>query len=74
MGLPKLDNKRLKTLSGLMSLAYCCNIQMVGSGFSTTCKHGPILSVSMDQAPGGVIFSWHTLDPLVAIEHCLKGW
>ncbi len=31
-GSPKLDNRRFrKTLPGLMSLNFCCDIQMVGS-------------------------------------------
>ncbi len=44
-GLPKLDKRRLeKTLPGLMSLDFCCDIQTVESEFDVkTWKHGSIL-------------------------------
>ncbi len=48
-------------LPGLMSLDFCCNIQMEGTEFGG----------------GGAmvcgIFSWHTLSPLESIEHHLNA-
>ncbi len=61
-----------------MSLDFCCDIQMVGSEFSVkNMKTYPSCFVSTVQAGGdGVmvwgIFSWHTLCPLVPIEHRLN--
>ncbi len=65
-----------KTLPGLMSLDFFCDIQMVGSEFGVK-NMDPFCLVSTVQAGGGGlmvwgIFSWHTLGPLVPIEHCLK--
>ncbi len=62
-----------------MSLDFCCDIQKVGIIWHK--KHesmDPSCLVSMVQAGGrGVmvwgIFSWHTLCPLVPIEHCLNA-
>ncbi len=58
-----------------MSLDFSCDIQMVGSEFSVK-KMDPSCLVSSVQAAGGDggvmvwgIFSWHTLGPLVPIEH-----
>ncbi len=52
-----------------MSLDFCCDIQMVGSEFA-------VKNMKAYIHPGGVmvwgIFSWHTLGPLVPIEHCLN--
>ncbi len=63
-----------------MSLDFCCDIQMVGSEFSIKyIKMDLSCLVSTVQAAGagGVmvwgIFSWHTLGPLVPIEHCLNA-
>ncbi len=33
-GSPKLDNRRLEKMYGLMSLDFCCDIQIVGSEFA----------------------------------------
>ncbi len=71
---PKLDNRRLeKTLPGLMSLDFCCDIQME-SEFGV--KNPSCLVSTVQAAGGGVmvwgIFSWHTLGLLVPIEHCLN--
>ncbi len=62
-------------LPGLMSLDF---IQMVGSEFGIK-KHesmDPSCLVSTVQAAGGVmvwgILSWHTLGPLVPMEHRFK--
>ncbi len=56
-----------------MSLDFCCDIQMDES-------MDPSCHVSTVQAGGGGgevmvwgIFSWHTLGPLVPIEHCLNS-
>ncbi len=59
-----------------MSRDFCFDIQMVGSEFWRK-EHenmDPSCLVSMVQAGGGGlmvwgIFSWHTLSPLVPIEH-----
>ncbi len=61
-----------------MSLDFCCDIQMVESEFGVKNMKAWIHSflVSTVQAAGGVIvwgiFSWHTLGPLVPIEHRLN--
>ncbi len=59
-----------------MSLDFCCDTQMVGSEFGVKNMVSSCL-VSMVQAGGGVmvwgIFSWHTLGPLVPIEHHLNA-
>ncbi len=66
-------------LPDLMSLDFCCNIQMVESEFVVTNMKAWIhpVFVSTVQAGGGVmvwgIFSWHTLGPLVPIEHRLNS-
>ncbi len=56
-----------------MSLDFCCDIQMVGSEFGIKNMKAWI---HMVHAGGGVmvsgIFSWHTLGPLVPIEHRLN--
>ncbi len=62
-----------------MSLDFCCDIQMVGIIWHK--KHesmDPSCLVSTVQAAGGGvmvwgIFSWHTLGPLVPIEHRLNA-
>ncbi len=69
-----------------MSLDFCCDIQMIGSVAYTFyiwhIEHesmDPSYLVSMVQGGGGGgvmvsgIFSWHTLGPLVLIEHRLKA-
>ncbi len=63
-----------------MSLDFCCDIQMVGSefGYKEHKSKDPSCLVSTVQADvGGVmvwrIFSWHTLGPLVPIEHRLNA-
>ncbi len=63
-----------------MILDFCCDIQMVGSEFGMK-EHesmNPSCLVStVHAACGGVmvwgIFSWHTLGPLVPIEHYLNA-
>ncbi len=69
-----------KTLPGLMSLDFCCYIQMVGSEFAVKNMKAwihPSLSQRFQAGGGGVmvwgIFSWHTLGRLVPIEHCLNA-
>ncbi len=56
-----------------MSLDFCCDIQMVGSEFGIKNMKAWI---HMVHAGGGVmvsgICSWHTLGPLVPIEHRLN--
>ncbi len=61
-----------------MSLDFCCDIQMVGSEFGVKNMKAWIHS-ALSQCSGwwwwcnGVwIFSWHTLDTLVQIEHRLN--
>ncbi len=62
-----------------MSLDFCCDIKMVGSGFGKEHESiDPSCLVSTVQAGGcGVmvwgIFVWHTLGPLVPIAHCLNA-
>ncbi len=68
-----------------MSLDFCCDIQMVGGLYCCVriwCKKhesmDPSCLVSVVQAGGGGvmvwgIFSWHTLGPLVPIEHRLNA-
>ncbi len=64
-----------------MSLDFCCDIQMVESEFGVKNMKAwmdPSCLVSTVQAAGGGvvvwgIFSWHTLGPLVPIEHCLNA-
>ncbi len=55
---------------GMTSLDFCCGIQMVGSEFGGK-------SMESMKAGGGVrvwgIFYWHTLGPLVLIEHRLNA-
>ncbi len=61
-----------------MSLDFCCDIQKVGIIWRKEHESmDPSCLVSMVQAGGGGvmvwgIFSWHTLGPLVPIEHCLN--
>ncbi len=69
-----------KTLPGLMSLNFCCDIQMVGSEFAIKNMKAvdPSCLVSTVQVGGGGImvsgiFSWHTLGHLVPIEHRLNA-
>ncbi len=60
-----------------MSLDFCCDIQMVGSEFDVKnmkawihpalCKCFRLVVLVVG---GG--FSWHTLGPLVPIDHCLN--
>ncbi len=61
-------------LPGLMSLDFCCNIQMEGTEFGVKNMKAWISTV---QAGGGAmvwgIFSWHTLGPLEPIEHHLNA-
>ncbi len=63
-----------------MSLDFCCDIQMLGQNLAErTWKHGSSCLVSTVQAGGGGvmvwgIFSWHTLGPLVPIEHRLNAY
>ncbi len=66
-------------LPGLMSLDFCCDIQMVGSEFGVKNMKAwihPCLVSTVQAGGGGVmvwgIFSWHTLGPLVPIKHRLK--
>ncbi len=62
-----------------MSLDFCCDIQMVGSEFGVKNMKALIHpALSQVQAGGGGvmvwgIFSWHTLGPLVSIEHRLNA-
>ncbi len=63
-----------------MSLDFCCDIQMIGSEFGVKNMKAWIHPVSTVQAGGGGggvmvwgIFYWHTLGPLVPIEHCLNA-
>ena len=69
-----------------MSLDFSCDIQMLGSEFGVNNMNAwlhpalyPSCLVSMVQAGGGGgvmvwgIFSWHTLGPLVPIEHRLNA-
>ncbi len=64
-------------LPDLMSLNFCCNIQMVGSEIGEKNMKAWIHPDSTIQAGGGVmvwrIFSWHTLGPLVPTEHRLNA-
>ncbi len=68
-----------KTLPGLMSLDFCCNIQMVGLELGIKNMKAwihPALSQLFRLVEGvmvWVIFSWHTLGPLVPIEHHLNA-
>ncbi len=61
-----------------MSLNICCDIQMVGSefGVKNMSMDSSCLVSAVQTGGGGVmvwgIFSWHTLGPLVPIEHCLN--
>ncbi len=63
-----------------MSLDFCCNIQLVGSEFGVKNIKAwihPALSQRFRLVVVGVmvwgIFSWHTLGPLVPIEHRLNA-
>ncbi len=67
---------------GLMSLDFCCDIQMVGSEFGVkNMKHGSILPCLSSSGwwwwwwwcNGVGIFSWHTLGLLVPIDHRLNS-
>ncbi len=69
-----------KRLPGSDKSDFCCDIQMVGSEFGVkNVKYGSNLPCPTVQADGGGvvgcggIFSWHTLGPLVPIEHCLNA-
>ncbi len=77
-----MDNRRLeKTLAGLKNIDFCCDIQMVNRNRIWREEHesmDPSCLVSTVQAGGGGvmawgIFSWHTLYPLVPIEHRLNA-
>ncbi len=63
-----------KTLHGVMSLDFCCDIQMVGSEFGV--KNMKAVVSTVQAGGGGVMvwgmFSWHTLGLLVPIEHRLN--
>ncbi len=61
-----------------MCLEFCCDIQMVGSEFGVKNIKAWIHPALTIQAGGGGvmvwgIFSWHTLGPLVPIEHRLNA-
>jgi len=68
-----------KMFPGLMSLDFCCCIKMARSESYVNNMKAWIHPVfpSRDHAGGGVmvwgIFSWHTLDPLLPIEHWLNA-
>ncbi len=53
-----------------MSLDFCCNIQMVGSDLDPSFLVSTVQQVVCN---GAGIFSWHTLGPLVQIEHHLNA-
>ncbi len=63
-----------KSLPGLMSLDFCCDIQMVES--ESGVKNMPCLVSTVQAGGSGVrvwgIFSWHTLGPLVLFANCLN--
>ncbi len=69
----------LKNVTPLMSLNFCCEIQMVGSEFGVNnMTQEPSCLVSTVQAGGaGIvvwgIFSWHTSGPSVPAEHHLNS-
>ncbi len=63
-------------LPGLMSLDFCCDIQMVGSEFgikNIKALIHPALSQWFRLVVVWEIFSWCTLGPSVPIEHCLNA-
>ncbi len=71
-----------KTLPGLMSLDFCCNIQMIVSEFgvkNTKAWIHPCQWIHLNGSGcwwwcnGVGIFSWHTLGHLVPNEHCLNA-
>ncbi|GAA6231928.1 alpha-2-HS-glycoprotein-like [Lates japonicus] len=64
-----------RTLPGLMSLDFCCDIWMVGSQHESMDPSCPVPTVQAAAAAGVMVwevFSWHTLDPLVPTEHHLN--
>ncbi len=78
-GSPKLDNRRLENVAW-SGLNFCCDISdgRVRIWRKEHESMDPSCLVSMAQAAGGgvmvwEIFSWHTLSPLVPIEHCLNA-
>ncbi len=60
-----------------MSLEFCCDIQMVGSEFGIKNIKAWIHPALSQRFRLVVVvwgmFSWHTLGPLVPIEHCLNA-
>ncbi len=68
-----------KTLPGLMSLDFCCNIQMIGLEFGVKNMKAWIILPCLKGSGcwwwcnGVGIFSWHTLGPLVPIVHRLNA-
>ncbi len=60
-----------------MSLDFCCNIQMIESEFGVKNMKAWIILPCLDGSGwwwcnGVAVFSWHTLGPLVPIEHRLN--
>ena len=72
--------KPRKPKPGLMNLYFCWGIQVVGLEFGAS-QHetmDPTWLVSTVQACWrcngcGGMFSWHTLDPLIPVYHCLNA-
>ncbi len=68
-----------KTLPGLMSLDFCCYIQMLESEFGVKTMKAWIILPCLNGSGCWWwcnvwgIFSWHTLGPLVPIEHRLNA-
>ncbi len=64
-------------LPALIRLNFFCNIQMVGSEFGIKNMKAWIHPATVQSGGGGLmvwgIFSWHTLGPLVPIEHHLNA-
>ncbi len=78
LGSPKLDNRRLENVAW-SGLNFCCDMSdgRVKIWHEEHECMDPSCLVSMAQAGGGGvmvwdIFSWHTLSPLVPIEHSLN--
>jgi len=59
-----------------MSLDFCCDIRTVGSEFGVNNMRADASCLVSTVQAGGVmvwgIFSWHTLGPLVPMEHSLN--